>query len=208
VVQNAAGAKLSDAEVSVTGTDALVKTGADGVFRLTGLPIGTQGVTVQRIGYAPSSIAVGLRPRDTTRITVTMTTVQVLRSAVTTATRARQLDREDYEARRKAGQGYALEGDALQKKPTTPEIFREFPSLRVISSQNDFSIQGRTNSWDTSNAYCDAVMFLDGIRTYPEVVALYRPSDLEAVEVFPRGQDAPPKFLSSCSVILIWTKTR
>ncbi|MDQ6828919.1 MAG: hypothetical protein M3081_08645, partial [Gemmatimonadota bacterium] len=115
-----------------------------------------------------------------------------------------------FEQRRRAGQGYAIDGIALERHPSMTSIMREIPHLLVTTAgPGDYRVLARQTSASTSRGFCEAAIYVDGFRTAAQAIQLYHPAELAAVETFIDGHDAPLKYQqsgSACAVILIWTR--
>lgn len=87
VTDEATGAGLDGAQVSISGTRIGAATGADGSFRLTNVPGGTFAVSVRRIGYEPQTV-VGKKAGDVVNFALKARAAQ-LTETVVTASRSR-----------------------------------------------------------------------------------------------------------------------
>ncbi len=87
VTDQASGAPLSDATVSIAGSQLSASTGADGTYRIANVPGGTFGVQVRRLGYEQQTIT-GKKSGDVVNFSLVARTVQ-LEQTVTTASRSR-----------------------------------------------------------------------------------------------------------------------
>jgi len=197
------GARAGVREASSAGLD------PDGTFLLTGLPAGTQWVTVQAIGSQGTGQAVDLKGGETTSIIVTLTPLPVTLDPVrVTSPRSRQM--AELEERRRLGLGYVKTEAELARVKTMRGMFTQFPSVQVGRGRAnaDFIVllprpgaQGR--------GYCVASLYLDGFRSGYDQLSAYRPEDLAGVEIYVRPSEAPIQYQSvstGCGVVLVWTK--
>src|SRR5581483_1376551 len=96
VVDSATQSPIPVAQVHVSGTALGALTGADGRFRLTNVPVGTQRVSVLRIGYrgATTEVTVVAGPPVSLELALVATVIK-LDEQVVTATGATERKRED-----------------------------------------------------------------------------------------------------------------
>jgi hypothetical protein len=187
-------------------SDALAVTGADGAYRLAGLPAGTRAVAVFALGHTPARAAADLRPGRVTAAdftagprVVTLDAVRVSASRVNPAS--------EFARHRRRGFGYFSDPDAIaRRRPNSvADVLVGAPGLHVAGTARGRPImRGRLG--------CAPTLFVDGAR-----VADGDSSDLDshvplryvgAVEVYPSAFDAPAQYggWSSCAVVLLWTK--
>jgi len=184
---------------------------AAGTFVLTGLPAGTQWVTVTGIGRQPADQAVELKGGDTTTISVTLEPLPVTLDPVRVTTRPRSIALKEFEDRRRLGLGYTRTAAELEGVRTMRAVFTGAPSVRVERAQGataDFQILIESPSI-SGQGWCVASLFIDGFKARFEQLAQYQPTDLLGVEIYQRASSAPLQYQSTatgCGVVLVWTK--
>src|SRR3984957_212245 len=89
-VTDSAGAPVAGAILHVVGTDRALTVGADGLYRLVGLPTGAQAIVVRCIGFARDSFVVTIAADAVTMALVQLHPVVVALSAITVQTRRPQ----------------------------------------------------------------------------------------------------------------------
>ena len=212
-VVNAAGTPIVGARVDVLGTPGMTLTGAGGEFRIDSLPSGTQTLVARQIGFAPVEQAVELTTRMAARAEVKMDrAATVLAEVKVTADADAGLDKVGYTQRKKQGFGYFVSGDDLAKRAPNllTDVFRTIPGLRVVPSGNDYVIQSTRNALGGCVKY-----WIDGSSweaIFPgDVDRIIPPWEVGAIEVY-NGTSVPAQFQmagqSSCTAIVIWSKTR
>ncbi|MBY0489767.1 MAG: TonB-dependent receptor [Gemmatimonadaceae bacterium] len=87
VTDEGTGAAIDGAQVSISGTKLGAATGADGSYRITGVPAGTFAVSVRRIGFEPQTV-VGKKAGDVVNFALKARAAQ-LTETVVTASRSR-----------------------------------------------------------------------------------------------------------------------
>ncbi len=184
---------------------------AAGTFVLTGLPAGTQWVTVTAIGRQPADQAVDLKNGDTTTISVTLEPLPVTLEPVRVTARPRSIALKEFEERRRLGLGYPGTAAELEGVRTMRAVFTGAPSVRVERTQGataDFQILIESPSI-SGQGWCVASLFIDGFKARFEQLSQYQPTDLLGVEIYQRASSAPLQYQSTatgCGVVLVWTK--
>lgn len=213
-VLNKTGAPLVGARVQLEGTTRAATTRPTGDFILDSLPPGTQTVSVRLLGYAPVEQAVDLSSREPKRITLTMDNfVPVLEAVRVNVQRERALDDVGYARRKRMGQGYFMDEDAIQRRNSMnfSDILRGAPGIRIAQSNNGRQII--ESSRDPMGG-CVSV-WVDGTQWQQmepgDVDDFVKPHELAAIEVYsPTNTPAEysPAGRSSCSTIVAWTNRR
>lgn len=213
-VVNGAGAPVVGARVDVLGTPGATLTGANGEFRIDSLPSGTQSVVARQIGFAPVEKAVELTTRAPARVAIIMDRAAQVLAEVRVEADAVDvgLEKIGFKQREKAGFGYFLSGDEITRRAanTLTDVFRTIPGLRVVPSGMDYVVQSSRSAVGGCVKY-----YIDGAvweAVFPgDVDRLVPPWEIAAIEVY-NGTSAPAQFQaagsSSCSAIVIWTKSR
>jgi hypothetical protein len=213
-VLNKYGQPLAGARVNLQGTGAATLTRANGDFTLDSLPSGTQTVEVRQLGYAPTEVAVELSAVQPQSVTVKMTDyVPVLETMRVTAQRERGLSDVGFSDRKRTGQGYYLDAEALASRRTNQfsDMLRTVPGIRVQPAGNGSNVI--TSSRDPMGG-C-VTFYVDGSPwqqfTPGDLDTFVRPDEVAAIEVY-NGATAPPQFQmpgqSSCTTIVVWTERR
>ncbi|MBM4188131.1 MAG: SusC/RagA family TonB-linked outer membrane protein [Gemmatimonadetes bacterium] len=220
VVDGASKQPLVGARVSIVGTALTAPTNADGRYRITSVPIGTQTVRVYQIGYAAGSRPAEVTAGGTTTVDVELTlTPYSLDEFVVTAT--------GEESKRTIGNSVAA-FDAAPLVQTTAVtnladvISAKIPGVAVFGNNltgggQRIRIRGNS-SLSLSN---NPIYVVDGVRiwsdvnsssigiggTNPSRINDLNPEDIEAVEVV-RGPSAATLYGTDAAngVIVIKTK--
>ncbi len=201
-VVNEDGAPVVGARVLVRIAAAQAVSDSSGVFRISGLPIGTQSVEVTALGFAPTNTGVDLLPDVETPLTLQVARrVQTLEEVNVVARRA---DPSGFYARRAKGLGYFVDSEQIRKwgPPDLGSALSMAPMLRK-------NLTGRGG--------CTPVLFLDGVRIDYMLNEVLNGLELGGIEVYANPADIPPQFASpgsrpgartlsgGCAVIVIWT---
>ncbi|MGH7619920.1 MAG: carboxypeptidase regulatory-like domain-containing protein [Gemmatimonadaceae bacterium] len=210
VADGATNAPVEGADVTVSDLARAGRTNWIGEATLGDLPAGRHHVEVRRLGYAPAAIDV-VFDRDTVGVffvlapaTAAMDTLKV----VGKVNRNPMLD--EFEARRRMGIGHFIGDSVLQAdstKPVATIIAGHLPGFRSVRD-------GRTVSRFPCVGSPD--IYINGARTQFSArggdvtdLRLYDGRDIAGVEYYDAAS-APVQFrrlsLSSCGVLLIWTR--
>ncbi|HTE45667.1 MAG TPA: carboxypeptidase regulatory-like domain-containing protein [Gemmatimonadaceae bacterium] len=197
---------LSGARLAVAGLPE-VRTGDDGRFILSGVPVGTHQVDVLAIGRSPTSRVVNVGANDTTTVELDLRSVTVLDSVRVTAHSVRSQRVADFEERRVLGFGHFVDSTELAKHATLSSVLAAMPSVRVLPGSN--SLRVRLPS--VKGGLCDAALWVDGQKVDAEAAGVLHPDDLAAIEVYPRVMTTPARFIvrtkgAFCGSVVVWTK--
>lgn len=192
-----------------------VETSADGRFLLPLERPGNYRLAAQRLGYAPATSTL-LQVRDSGVLDVgfrlTPEPVRLNPVEVRAKPRRSRLETEGFYRRRQLGIGRFMTTEEIEKRHGSfvSDVLRMEPSVRI-------RYDPRRLGWDVFFAGtigpCPPWLVLDGvpIETDPSMSLddLVVPSDIEALELYPRGAGVPSQYggqRAFCGVILIWTK--
>lgn len=208
------GDPIAGASVQMQGTAARAVTLADGSFRLDSVPTGTQVLSVRKIGYAATVVAVDVARYELAAVKVAMPELATpLGPVVTVAPSRRQKDLEDvgFARRKQAGLGYFRDGDEIDRgPPSLGEAFRMIPGIRVGYDAQNQTAQKTLIMTSRDPKGClrfvvDGVVWPDGGNRIEDFV---RPDELEALEMY-SWSTVPGEFAAAgrgrCSVLVLWT---
>lgn len=207
VVRTNDGEPLARARVIVYEARSAFTDGG-GRFLLSGLPGGTQWVSVQAIGREPLEQAIVFRDGDTASLDASLAPLPVVLEPVSVETTRGTRLLADFERRRGAGWGYARTEDDIKKMGSIRGVLSSIPSVRFTPrARSVFDL----TVWLPKGArgLCIAPLFIDGERASYEQLRAYRTADLVGVEVYPRASGVPAEFqagIADCGVVLVWTK--
>jgi Carboxypeptidase regulatory-like domain len=210
-VLNKQGQMLGGARVSLQGGDAIVITRPNGEFTLDSLPSGTQSIEVRKLGYGATEASVELSSITPSRVTVTMDDyVPTLQAMRVEAERDRGLMDVGYLQRKQIGQGYYLDGDAINKQSTdVTDVLRLVPSLKVVPAGDGRSYTVAPARDPSGGCVAYVVDRMPWREASPgDIVEFVRPDELRAVEVY-SASNTPPELAaagrSGCTTIVMWT---
>jgi hypothetical protein len=217
IVHDDRGRPMPSARLSLWGTENETTTDARGRFRLSGLPGGTQTAEVRAIGYQPAEQTVHLWAGEPASVDISLRErVTELAGVNVTATAARARLAKFYErvrdSERGINHGYFI---------TQEDIERRHPAnlTQLLENIPNISMDRRGMPLDDvvlGPNRCRMTVYVDNIRVVgtlsgadEKINRLVPPSQVAAIEVYPRSVTAPPSYQSlngTCGIILIWTK--
>ncbi|CAN5237900.1 hypothetical protein BH23GEM2_BH23GEM2_18890 [soil metagenome] len=187
----------------------VVATDSAGRFTLLARPVGSQTLTVRRVGYELREIPVVLRPGESLELEIIMDDfVPLLDEVVVRATRDAALERVGFAARARVGGGFYVHPAELARRRAAriSDYLTGAPMLNVTGSGSNRRVTGRRQG---TRSGCVTYAIDGQAWTGPHPDEHLNPEEIAAIEVYPRGL-APALFLGidSCEVVIIWTKTR
>ena len=183
-------------------------------------------INVRRIGFLPTKVRVEPGADTTIRITIQQLAVLMTTQIVRAQQQIRGLELRGFYDRMLENQRGALVGVFIL--PEEIEIRNPQRVSQLLEARSGVQVRrvGGCNVIATcyrvmGTGGCAATLFLDGQRlnrladasgnaaAAPAVDELIPVSSVSAVEVYPRGAMAPPKYQAlggTCAIVLIWTK--
>ena len=202
LVDRETGRPVATAAVSVVGRPAESASDRQGLFRLTGVPVGRHELRVRRLGYAPLRHVVDVTSGRTTELEVGLVREPVeLEPLVVSTTRSRRLEIKGFYERKHWGELLGLGAfytaeDIERRNPLRiSHMIEELPSIR----------RGLHNA----RAGCRLSVYLDNIRVGSDLDAFVLPIEVAGVEVYKGPASLPAEFGGSdsrCGVVAVWTK--
>jgi TonB family protein len=209
VVTDSAGARVAGAQVTIVGIRGRAETGADGSFRMAGVPAGGQTLIARRIGFRPESLAVTVRQGIIPELTLRMTpTPQLMPPMVVEGIRARPTGRlRGFNERRALGMGHFFTAaDIERRKPNlVSDLLRTVPGVNInrINGQNVVSFRGQR---------CAPLVWVDGSPASAAYLDpdMFTPHSLAGIEVYAGPATVPAEMMwvrskGACGVIALWT---
>ena len=205
------GHPIASAQVRLFGTARAAVSNDSGVFHLTGLPGGTQGIEVVALGYYPRRTRVDVSD-NTQPITVRMEKAAVVLDSIrVVAQRVNNPNAgfyREFEDRRAAGHGRYLSEEQIERRNAfqTTDLFRTMPGLTVSAARASTEEVVLSNRGNGFHSQCAMQVFINGMEVQPDDINLIPPSSIHGIEVYSAGT-APVRYhVTSCGAILVWTK--
>lgn len=197
--------------VEVVGTDVVALTNEKGEFTLRNLPSGSHVLLARHLGFGAETVPVDLSSRAPQRVTIKLPKfVAVIDPVVVTARRVASLEKVGFTQRQKAGMGYYLTPEQIQRMNPNrlTDVLRQVPGLRISYSPQGEVVSGsRGTSGGCVQYYVDDLPWqsaepgdINNFVNGPEVVGVevYQSSNTPAQ--YSRGMQG------DCVTIVIWTK--
>lgn len=212
VVRDSAGHPVVGAELRFQDGVLLARSNDSGGFRIASAPVGTNTLSVRRLGFAPASTKITLRADHVDSLVLTLSLVATELEGVLVEDEA--MDRSHrflagFWERRAKGFGNFITREDIVKRDTRDftDLVRMLPSVHVGTRNGRQFIAFR----NAINGDCPPQYFVDGIRIEQGGPDEFNPDDVEAVELYPGAATTPPQFAKSmfsrtCGAIVIWTR--
>ncbi len=211
-VRTADNAPVSGATVTVPGVSRRAITDTSGAFALDGLPLGTQNVTVRRLGFSPTVVALDLTSRGVHKVDAVLHEYSVVLDPLyVIAQRDRALARVGFTSRRSQGLGaFATRKDFERSNPTfLSDIVGKMRGIRVHYVNGRRLMLGAGEGSECLRLVVDAIPQESGIPGDLDDIVL--PEHIAAIEVY-SGAAVPLLFENGfsrgCVTIVVWTRTR
>jgi len=209
LVAHETGLPIPGASVALTGTPLATKTDSLGQFALTGVAPGVFLLEIRAVGYATASWRLTLKPgKVLTHLFELELLPYELPEVVVRGKQPLSVRRfADFERRRRAGMGYFLTQEQIERTNPTSliDVLATVRGVKQVCLTNDcFAIMAR------SPPGCYPQYFLDGHESTPYFARNTPPQDVRGIEVYRGSAEMPGEFTGSnsgCGVIVIWTKS-
>jgi hypothetical protein len=200
---------LANASASILGSSLQVVTGANGRFRILGVPAGHYILIVRRIGYAPTSSALEVAAGDTLRLSFALAkSVSALDTVVVSAKRV-TMRMAEFEERRKAGFGHFITQEEIDRRNPVylGDILRNVLSVQIADGMfKQVALNVRNG--------CPFQIVLDGvpmpIKPPTNLLDLPAPKEIGGIEIYSGPATVPLQYKAAgsgtCGVILVWTR--
>jgi len=214
IVRDSSGNPLRDVQVRLSGTNGpRALTSEAGGFAFVSVVPGVTKVSVRRLGFAPDSMQLVLRPGRTDSLVLVMTPVVAALPGVLVEDEADARSHRllaGFWERRSRGFGNFLTHDEIVKRDAHDfvDLTRMIPSLHVVTLNGRRSLRfnGSVEPRD-----CPPQYVVDGMRIENGQPDEFPPHDIEALEFYSGPATIPPQFTNrafshTCGVIVIWTR--
>jgi len=220
VVRGERDRPVANAQVHLFGTSRVVKTNANGEFRLTDIPTGTQGLEIIALGYAPRRLRTEVSA-TTEPLTVTMTRFAAMLDSIRVTARrvasGRRYSEFDDRERSRRGLGQFFTEEEIERRHPflTSDLLRQVHGFAVVvgpdgiatvtQNRGIYTLRGMVGGAAGTNARACPTIYVDGVESSAEELNTIPPSWIHGIEVYQQGE-VPAKYSSFCGAILIWTK--
>ena len=186
-----------------------VRTDAEGRFTIRGVPAGTRQVELLAIGMSPVITPVDVMPNETVSLVAALRRITTLDVVRVTGSRSSRFRINEFEERRKTSAGYIRDSSQIAQHGSIASAFFAFSGVQVergTNGSNSFylSMAGGARGRCVPNLWIDDIIQQDY-----DYLNFIRPSEIAAIEVYPRMFSAPNRYMASinmCGSIVVWTK--
>jgi hypothetical protein len=183
----------------------LVRSGTDGRFTFSDVPLGPGKLSVRRMGYRARSL-----PLDMVKIGAGQPVridLESLANEMDTVTVEAMKGRmeEFYNHKANSSFGYFIDQPEITKRAPrfVSELFRTIPGARIQVSHrigNTVTLRG-----------CQPRIWVDGVRTQDtELDEVANVDEVAALEVYPSWAGTPPQYMDretrACGTIIVWSR--
>jgi hypothetical protein len=210
IVLNGQGAPIGNAVIGA-GSDSSTRSASDGTFGMQWRDHPKSDLVIRALGMQPMTLPGDEFAAPPAAIAITLDDAGRRLADVNvraTGRRARWLD--EFDARKQAGLGsYVTRADIDKRNPS-----QAFQMLFGVPGVQVDSRTGRVRSlYPGSLGACEMTYWVDGVRFADGAgatpLSIIPPTEIEAMEVYPRTSGVPAEFggsQSACGVVLIWTR--
>ena len=211
IVTDTSLAPLADATVTLLGSRIHTTTSDNGRFRIVAMPEGEHILVVQRIGYAPLSVAIQVDAGDTLRVSYALRPiVRALDTMVVTAA-AYTMRMAGFEERRKLGFGHFLTQADIEKSDALlfADLIQPVLGVRIVYGGGVRMFERYAFSMRSG---CPMTVFVDDVKLPTPAnldVDLPPPHDIAGVEIYSGAATIPLQYKPTsggCGAIVVWTK--
>lgn len=202
------GKPVADALV-VLGVAPNVRSSSTGAFFVQRMPAGVHTLEVRTFGAPPTRREVSVAGGDTIRVDITLTRTVYQLETVRTLGDGMMKDADvgtfnDFYERMQRGQGRFFSREDMQRAVTIDQLVSTIPGVRIRrNALGDVSISfGRCITGGRTAFYVDGVEAMGD-----DLLSWYRPSDLEAMEVYRGIGELPAQvFGDACAAVFLWSR--
>jgi len=207
---------LSDVEITVLSPTP-VRTVSDpqGRFTLTGLEPGSMEVRFTRLGFAPRTTSLVVRPGRTVVINGSMSAQPIELEPIEVTVGSRYLERSGFyrRARNASGARFTRHDVDVFDPHVVSDFLSRVPGVTVRLGPRGAEVASRRRINLGDGGSCHLLPYLDGMPMFDWDFDLVLPGDIEGVEVY-QGSGAPIEYRNivepdgtyPCGVVLIWTR--
>ena len=208
IVVDGANAPVPTAEVGLTLQGmkrVLVRSGNDGRFTFSDVPLRPGILMVRRMGYKLRTITLNLLKLSAKEpLRIDLESVAADLDTVTVDAASGRME-EFYYHRNTSSFGYFIDRPEITKRAPrfVSELFRTIPGARI-------QVSGRIGNTITLRG-CQPRIWVDGIKTQDtEVDEVANVDEVAAIEVYPSWAGTPPQYMDretrACGTIVIWSR--
>lgn len=216
VRDSATGDPVRNARVEIAGVQQRGQTNGDGAARIGRVPAGNRIVSVSRIGYRTTRVAVEFAGEPVER-TVTLATEPVEVGGVTVRGEARDrgLEMYGFYARQERGLGDFMTAERIEElRPSrTVDLFRHIRGFKVEYDRRrgEYYVVSSRGAASMGADCVGPQVYLDGtlVGDRAHYMQFIGPENIAGIEAFGGVSQIPVQYRANaaCGVILVWTRS-
>ncbi len=202
--------------VELVGTNIVAMTNEKGQFTMRNLPSGSHVLLARHLGFGAETVPVDLTSREAKQVTVKLPKfVATIEPVVVTAKRAASLDKVGFTQRQKAGMGYYLGPEQIERLNPNylTDILRTVPGLQVSYGPQGEEVTSSRGVTSLSGAPPCVQYYVDDSPWQSlmpgDVNQFVNGREVVGIEVY-NGPGTPPQYArpgqGECTTIVVWTK--
>ncbi len=192
-----------------------VRTDSSGYFRLDGFTAGEHTISARSLGFEPVSIGVSTPSDGTVGTTIVLgasiqrlQAVRVIGEGMDDPGRLFAL--EDFYRRMRRDAGTFITRRDLEGAVTLAPLLAKTPGVRLetnVYGDQSISFARCQPGLGTAGREDPVAYFLDGLRTTGNLLNVFRPQNIEAIEIYRGPSQLPPEAMGhACAAVFIWTR--
>lgn len=192
-----------------------VRTDSSGYFRLTGFSAGEHTISARSLGFERVSVTVSIPSDGTVGTTIVLGAniqrLQAIRVIGEGIDDSRSLFAlEDFYRRMRRDVGTFITRRDLEGAATLAPLLAKTPGVRLetnVYGDQSISFARCQPGLGTAGREDPVAYFLDGLRTTGDLLNVFRPQNIEAIEIYRGPSQLPPEAMGhACAAIFIWTR--
>ena len=202
--------------VELVGTNIVAMTNDKGQFTMRNLPSGSHVLLARHLGFGAETVPVDLSSREPKQVSVKLPKfVATIEPVVVTAKRAASLDKVGFTMRQKAGMGYYLGPEQIERLAPNylTDILRTVPGLQVSYGPQGEQVTSTRGVTSLTGAPPCVQYYVDDSPWQSlmpgDVNQFVNGREVVGIEVY-NGPGTPPQYARAgqgeCTTIVVWTK--
>lgn len=191
------------------------RTDSSGYFRLDGFTAGEHTITARSLGFEPVSERVQTESDGVFGATLIiganiqrLRAVRVISDGLDDSRNLSAL--EDFYRRMRRDAGTFITRRDLEGAPTLAPLLAKTPGVRLetnVYGDQSISFARCRPGLGTAGREDPIAYFLDGLRTTGDLLTVFRPQNIEAIEIYRGPSELPPEAMgNACAAVFIWTR--
>ena len=213
-VKDSLGHGIAGAEVRARGDVVVAFSDDSGRFQVALMPLGARGVSVRRLGFAPTRAPIITSSGAADTVHLTLRAIVHELPEVTVQDQHEALSRKflpEFWARRARGFGKFVTRDEIQQKGASRfvDIVRSVSGVQIMTHRGRQEIRFRGAGVGSMFRDCPPQYWLDGIPLMSGSAEEFSPDNVEAIELYAGPATTPARFNTrspTCGTVVVWSR--